>query len=440
MKVVATYSIKGGVGKTSTAVNLAFEAARAGSRVLVWDLDPQGAATYLFRVRPKVRGGSRRLVGADGELAGHIRGSDLSPVHVVPADFSLRHLDLHLEGTKRPTERLAALLDPLRDHYDLALLDCPPSISLASESVFGAADTLLVPVVPATLASRTLTQLVDFLDDQVRAPKVAPLLSMVDRRRKLHRELVESLSAEWPELFATAVPSAAVDRAHGHRARPGRRVRAVVARDARLPRALGRGRPGPLAVTTARSVDEVLQLLQGHGEELYDEEIFQLAHAEQTAALARAAGAADSLVAASLLHDVGHLLELVERQGTRDRTTDQRHEARGSAWLAGIFPSSVTAPIALHVRAKRYLCAVDPTYHDVLSPGSVASLERQGGPFDAGEVAAFEANAGWEDAVALRRWDDLAKVPDLEVPKAADHRPLLESLTTSRGQSRSLWS
>ena len=107
MKVLATYSIKGGVGKTSTAVNLAFEAARGGARVLVWDLDPQGAATYLFRVRPKVRGGSRRLVGAEGELASHIRGSDLSPVHVVPADFSLRHLDLHLEGTAQPTERLA---------------------------------------------------------------------------------------------------------------------------------------------------------------------------------------------------------------------------------------------------------------------------------------------------------------------------------------------
>ena len=210
MKVAATYSIKGGVGKTSAAVNLAFEAARGGARVLVWDLDPQGAATFLFRVRPKVRGGSRGLVGAEGELAPHVRGSDLSPVHVVPADFSLRHLDLHLEGTAQPTARLAALLDPLREHYDLALLDCPPSISLASESVFGAADALLVPVVPATLAARTLTQLVDFLDDQVDAPIVLPILSMVDRRRRMHKELVESLAAEWPELLTTAIPAAAV--------------------------------------------------------------------------------------------------------------------------------------------------------------------------------------------------------------------------------------
>jgi chromosome partitioning protein len=220
VKVAATYSIKGGVGKTSTAVNLAFEAARSGVRVLVWDLDPQGAATYLFRVRPKVRGGSRRLVGSGGELAAHIRGSDLSSVHVVPADFSLRHLDLHLEDTKRPTQRLSELLDPLRDHYDLALLDCPPSISLASESVFGAADVLLVPVVPATLASRTLAQLVDFLDDQVDAPTVLPMLSMVDRRRRLHRELLETLATDWPDLLASVVPNAAVIERMGRERAP----------------------------------------------------------------------------------------------------------------------------------------------------------------------------------------------------------------------------
>jgi chromosome partitioning protein len=210
MKVAATYSIKGGVGKTTTAVNLAFEASQAGTRVLVWDLDPQGAATYLLRVRARVKGGSERLVSAEGELASHLRGSDLSAVHVVPADFSLRHLDVHLEGTKRPMERLAALLEPLADDYDLALLDCPPSISLASESVFQAADALLVPVVPATLASRTLGQLVGFLEDQVGAPLVLPVLSMVDRRKALHRELVDSLTTEWPAVLSTPIPNAAV--------------------------------------------------------------------------------------------------------------------------------------------------------------------------------------------------------------------------------------
>jgi cellulose biosynthesis protein BcsQ len=209
VKVVATYSIKGGVGKTTTAVNLAYEAGRAGVRVLVWDLDPQGGATFLLRVRPKVRGGSERLVSAGGELAPHVRGSDLPGVHVIPADFSLRHLDLHLDAAGHPTQRLAALLDPLRTQYDLALLDCPPSISLASESVFGAADALLVPVVPATLASRTHEQLTRFLAGRSDAPAVLPVLSMVDRRRKLHRQLTEQLRATWPELLPTLVPAAA---------------------------------------------------------------------------------------------------------------------------------------------------------------------------------------------------------------------------------------
>jgi chromosome partitioning protein len=210
VKVLATYNIKGGVGKTATAVNLAYEAASRGNRVLVWDLDPQGAATFLLRVRPRMRGGSKRLVSKRGDLAEHIRGSTLSSVNVVPADFRLRHLDLHLEGTKRPTSRLATLLEPVADRYDLALLDCPPSISLASESVFGATDALLVPVVPATLATRTLAQLADFLAEQASAPDVIPLLSMVDRRRALHRDLVQTLTKEWPALLSSTIPTAAV--------------------------------------------------------------------------------------------------------------------------------------------------------------------------------------------------------------------------------------
>jgi phosphonate degradation associated HDIG domain protein len=179
---------------------------------------------------------------------------------------------------------------------------------------------------------------------------------------------------------------------------------------------------------TAGSIDEVLALLKRYGFERYDEEISQLAHAEQTAALAGAAGAPEALVAAALLHDVGHLLELAQAGAPRDRTADRRHEARGAAWLAGLFPPRVTSPIALHVRAKRYLCAVEPDYQAGLSAGSVASLERQGGPMDHDEAAAFETNPGWEEAVALRRWDDHAKVHDLDVPTLPAYRELLESV------------
>ena len=182
----------------------------------------------------------------------------------------------------------------------------------------------------------------------------------------------------------------------------------------------------------AVTVDDVLALYERYGAQRYDEEISQLAHAEQTAALAVDAGAGDAVVAAALLHDVGHLLELAERDGPRDRTTDHRHEAVGSSWLAALFPPAVTGPVALHVRAKRYLCAVEPSYLHELSAGSVASLERQGGALSGDEVAAFEGNAGWEGAVALRRWDDRAKVIDFDVPSIASYRSLLESLTARR--------
>ncbi|MGH9274732.1 MAG: HD domain-containing protein [Acidimicrobiales bacterium] len=178
----------------------------------------------------------------------------------------------------------------------------------------------------------------------------------------------------------------------------------------------------------ARSIDEVLAQYERWGTSRYDEELLQLEHALQTAALARAAGTADPLVAAALLHDVGHLLDLADGDGHRDRTIDQRHEARGAAWLAELFPPAVTAPIALHVRAKRYRVAVDRAYADVLSPGSTASLARQGGPMSAAEVTAFESNPGWAEAVELRGWDDQAKVDGLTVPDLASYRPLLESL------------
>lgn len=210
MKVLATYSIKGGVGKTTSAVNLAREAAMTGSRILVWDLDPQGAATFFFRIKPKVKGGTQRLVGAKGDLIDHVRASDIDALHIVPADFSLRHLDLHLDGTKRPTERLASLLAGLEGRYDVAILDCPPSISLASESVFGAADFLLVPVIPTTLSSRTLHQLSEFLAGQESPPALLPYFSMVDGRKRLHRDVMEALRSEWPGMLATVVPNASV--------------------------------------------------------------------------------------------------------------------------------------------------------------------------------------------------------------------------------------
>jgi cellulose biosynthesis protein BcsQ len=209
VKVVATYNIKGGVGKTSAAVNLAALAAGHGLRTLLWDLDPQGAASYLFRVRPKVRGGGRKLVRGKSDVADVLRGTDVEGLDLLPADFSYRHMDLVLDESGKPIRRLRKVLAPLSEHYDLAVLDCPPSISLVSESVFDAADALLVPLIPSTLTLRTFEQLADFVDAEVdRQPDIVAFFSMVDQRKRLHREVVETLPDGRADIVATAIPAA----------------------------------------------------------------------------------------------------------------------------------------------------------------------------------------------------------------------------------------
>jgi len=220
VRVVATYNIKGGVGKTATAVNLATLAAGAGLRTLLWDLDPQGAATFYFRIQAKVKGGGRRLIRGKRRLAPRIRGTDFDRLDLLPADFSYRHMDLALKSTKRPERQLARLLHPLAGAYDLCLLDCAPSISLASESVFGAADALLVPTIPTALSLRTLEQLRRHLAGAgPRRLQVLPFFCMVDRRKWLHRQVCDTAADHPPGLLASRIPYASeVEQMGSHRA------------------------------------------------------------------------------------------------------------------------------------------------------------------------------------------------------------------------------
>ena len=209
--VVALYNIKGGVGKTSAAVNLAWNAAEEGARVLLWDLDPQGAATYLLRVKPKVRGGGAKLVRGKSDPATLLKGSDHELLDLLPADFSYRNMDLALDATKRPMRGLRRVLEPLADDYDYIFLDCPPAISLASESVFAAADVLLVPLIPTPLSLRTFDQLRGFVAKEVPKPRprIIAFFSMADGRKTLHREIIDQLLADGSEaVLGAAIPAA----------------------------------------------------------------------------------------------------------------------------------------------------------------------------------------------------------------------------------------
>ena len=210
MKTLATYNIKGGVGKTAAAVNLAYLAARGGRRTLLWDLDPQGAASYLLRVRPHVKGGGKALISGKKALDQAAKPTEFDRLDLVPADLTYRNLDLVLDAAKKSTQRIARLLDPLEDDYDLAILDCPPGISLASENVLHAADVLLVPLIPTTLSVRTLEQLTEFAAELEYPPALFPFFTMVDGRKRLHREVVDRLRAERKDLAATVIPALSV--------------------------------------------------------------------------------------------------------------------------------------------------------------------------------------------------------------------------------------
>jgi cellulose biosynthesis protein BcsQ len=207
MKIVAVTNIKGGVGKTTTAVNLAFLSAARGRTTLLWDLDPQGAASYTLRCEPSEHVSAKKLVAGKRELPELVMPSGHERLDILPADFSYRNFDLHLNERKRPEERLLKMSRSLRDAYAVLLLDCPPGISLLSENVLRAADAIIVPLLPTPLSVRMLVQLQEFIEANG-WPDLAllPFFSMVDSRKSLHHEVIESARAQFPALLTTQVP------------------------------------------------------------------------------------------------------------------------------------------------------------------------------------------------------------------------------------------
>lgn len=176
------------------------------------------------------------------------------------------------------------------------------------------------------------------------------------------------------------------------------------------------------------SPDAVVEcMIRQGGDSYFGEPVTVLEHCLQAACFASKSGSPDSLVAAALLHDVGHLLHL-QGEDAADHGVDTRHEELANEMLAAHLPESVTEPIRLHVAAKRYLCFADSAYLDALSPSSLLSLTLQGGPMSSDEAEAFLALPFAREAVTLRHWDDEAKIPDFPVPEIQSYLPLLKTL------------
>jgi len=218
MKTLALYHLKGGVGKTAAAINIACLAARARIPTVLWDLDPQGAASWTLSVPPADAGKPKALWNGSSPLGQWVQDTGRSNLSLIPADLSTRHLDTWLR--KDEPDRLKTLLTPLSEHFALCVLDCPPSLSHLAENIFVAADRVLLPTVPTHLSLRALKQLLDYYGEhKLPRDKLRAFWSLADRRRGLHRALIEAPPKSMPKILKAVVPySTVIEKMGEHKA------------------------------------------------------------------------------------------------------------------------------------------------------------------------------------------------------------------------------
>lgn len=222
METIAFFNLKGGVGKTTSAVNIAWHAAHEGIPTLLWDLDPQGAASWLLNSKAKTKTRPKRILSGKTPIGDLVKGTDYDHLDIIPSDFSLRNLDqqLALQSEQGKRNLIARLVEPFGENYALIILDCPPSFSLLTEQIFATADSLYLPLIPTHLSLRTFEQTRDFFKQHKLKPKrLHAFFTMVDRRRSLHRVMLAHPPKMLKNGLAASIPYAAVVEKMGdHRA------------------------------------------------------------------------------------------------------------------------------------------------------------------------------------------------------------------------------
>lgn len=190
MVSIALYNLKGGVGKTAAAVNLAYLAAADGLKTLLWDLDPQGSSSFYMNVRADKKNESRKLLTGELDIKDSIQDSSFEKLWVIPSDLSARDVDIALDDVKHSKKKLNAILGGLKQ-FDLVVLDCPPGISLLHENVFNASDWVIMPNIPTTLSIRSFETVTDYFKaNNLDTGIIKCFFSMVDHRKNLHHEVM----------------------------------------------------------------------------------------------------------------------------------------------------------------------------------------------------------------------------------------------------------
>ena len=192
MVTIAFYNLKGGVGKTAAAVNCAYLSAADGNKTVLWDLDPQGAASFYLHAKAAEKNAGKKLFAGDADLKECLVDSTFQNLWVIPADISARNADLILDEHKQSRKKLKSMLNGLKG-IDVVILDCPPGISLLHENVFNAADYILMPNIPTTLSIKSYETVVEyFKENDLDKSKIKCFFSMVDHRKTLHHETINT--------------------------------------------------------------------------------------------------------------------------------------------------------------------------------------------------------------------------------------------------------
>jgi len=203
MFVTAIFSIKGGVGKTAAAVNLATLSSMSGEKTLLIDLDPQASSTFYLKVKPRIQTTVKKLLKMKSPIEKHIKATDFFHLDILPGSIDFRALDPVLGKVKRPIDRIKEMLEPLEEKYQWVFIDCPPGMTLLAEAIFCASDLIMVPVVPTTLSVRTYKDFREYISKHPlkHGGRYMGFFSMTDRRKSLHREILDKWNYQ-EELFS----------------------------------------------------------------------------------------------------------------------------------------------------------------------------------------------------------------------------------------------